>query len=238
MVRSIGRRKTLINNDGQENSLSIQINESRVFSQLRQKNGTRARTNRSHLFVPRGKIIHWNASPKRSPYVSLLYRPSAIVFSMLDRHRPSKTFIFTEPFGTINRSGRSVSSRSPPRRLGACYNQRVLKGNVVAKPLKLVRRRFARGQKGVFNTSKRHRLARLRASVHRGGGRAKPARFPSIIYGDYYFRAVQRERTRDRATGKGKGAGMKSESTRGNGGGVKRSPVNQIYRRFLSYKAV
>lgn len=25
---------------------------------------------------------------------------------------------------------------------------------------------------------------------------------------------------------------------RGNGGVVKRSPVNQIYRRFLSYKAV
>lgn len=31
-------------------------------------------------------------------------------------------------------------------------------------------------------------------ALHRGG-RAKPARFPPIIYGDYYFRAVRRERT-------------------------------------------
>lgn len=105
-----------------------------------------------------------------------------------------------------------------------------------------------------FNTSRAssHR-ARLRASeraLHRGG-RAKPARFPPIIYGDYYFRAVWRERTerqRERRRcdeergGEGRGArGRERESgrmVRGNGGVVKRSPVNQIYRRFLSYKAV
>lgn len=54
------------------------------------------------------------------------------------------------------------------------------------------------GKEEEFNTSRAssHR-ARLRASeraLHRGG-RAKPARFPPIIYGDYYFRAVRRERT-------------------------------------------
>lgn len=41
--------------------------------------------------------------------------------------------------------------------------------------------------------------------------------------------------------GRGEGQEGERESgrmVRGNGGVVKRSPVNQIYRRFLSYKAV
>lgn len=88
-------------------------------------------------------------------------------------------------------------------------------------------------------------------ALHRGG-RAKPARFPPIIYGDYYFRAVRRERTErqrerrrcDEERGRGGERGKRERErdsgrmVRGNGGVVKRSPVNQIYRRFLSYKAV
>lgn len=111
------------------------------------------------------------------------------------------------------------------------------------------------GKEQEFNTSRAssHR-ARLRASeraLHRGG-RAKPARFPPIIYGDYYFRAVRRERTErqrerrrcDEERGRGGERGKREREresgrmVRGNGGVVKRSPVNQIYRRFLSYKAV
>lgn len=66
-----------------------------------------------------------------------------------------------------------------------------------------------------------------------------------------FARSGEKEpRDRERGGGvtrseEGRGEGQEGEReresgrmVRGNGGVVKRSPVNQIYRRFLSYKAV
>lgn len=46
-----------------------------------------------------------------------------------------------------------------------------------------------------FNTSRASSGAFTSERALHRGDRAKPARFPPIIYGDYYFRAVRRERT-------------------------------------------
>lgn len=58
-----------------------------------------------------------------------------------------------------------------------------------------------------------------------------------------FARSGEKEpRDRERRWGSEGGARERERESgrmvRGNGGVVKRSPVNQIYRRFLSYKAV
>lgn len=56
-----------------------------------------------------------------------------------------------------------------------------------------------------------------------------------------FARSGEKEpRDRERRWGSEGGARERESGwmVRGNGGVVKRSPVNQIYRRFLSYKAV
>lgn len=114
---------------------------------------------------------------------------------------------------------------------------------IKARPVTFVRD----GGKGRRSLIRReHRLARLRASVA-----SRRSCKTSAISADNLWRLLfsrgpgrkNRETERRWCDEEARGEGGRERErahgwVRGNGGVVKRSPVNQIYRRFLSYKAV
>ena len=106
-----------------------------------------------------------------------------------------KTFVFPERFETINRSWRGVSPRW--RALGASPLARSSGVQQSTRPQRercreTIKARSVTFRKKGFNTSgsEASRLARVCERSEPASRRSFPARFPPIIYGDYYFRAV------------------------------------------------